>query len=390
MFFEKFEEPYIKNVVLFYERENRTTFFSWGNVFAPAEREENMRGTRKFINNLHIRMAALLLAMSIGAVLTGCGSSKASDSAATASTTNGSYYAEDAAAESIEYSEGFVAGTGAMEEDKTEASADVTVTDRKLIKTVDMDVETQEFDTLLSTIESRVKELGGYIENMNTYNGSSYYGYGGTRDADMTIRVPKDQLDAFLNTVTGISNVIRRSDNVEDVTLAYVDLESHRDALRTEQDRLLELLERAESIEDIITIEQRLSDVRYQLESMESQLRTYDNQVDYSTVYLYIEEVEIYTPAEEDTVWERISSGFAESLRNIGDGFVEFGMWFVVTIPYIIVWAVIIVILVFLFYGVIKCFNRAEAKRKNTKTQSTIAQNSQPGKTIENTQNENK
>ena len=131
-----------------------------------------MRGSRKFLNNLNIRMAALLLAMSMGAVLTGCGNSAKSDSATMASATNGSYYAEDAAAESVEYSEGFVAGTGAMEEDKTEASADVTVTDRKLIKTVDMDVETQEFDTLLSTIESRVKELGGYIENMNTYNGS--------------------------------------------------------------------------------------------------------------------------------------------------------------------------------------------------------------------------
>ena len=349
-----------------------------------------MRGSRKFLNNLNIRMAALLLAMSMGAVLTGCGNSAKSDSATMASATNGSYYAEDAAAESVEYSEGFVAGTGALEEAKTETSADVTVTDRKLIKTVDMDVETQEFDALMSTIESRVKELGGYIENMNTYNGSSYYGYGGTRDADMTIRVPKDQLDAFLNTVTGISNVIRRSDNVEDVTLTYVDLESHRDALRTEQDRLLELLERAESIEDIITIEQRLSDVRYQLESMESQLRTYDNLVDYSTVYLYIEEVEIYTPVEEDTVWERISSGFAESIHNIGDGFVEFGIWFVVTIPYIIVWAVIIVILVFLFYGVIKCFNRAGSKRKAKKAQNAVTQNPQSGKTTENAQNENK
>mgnify|MGYP002226154573 CR=1 FL=1 len=85
------------------------------------------------------------------------------------------------------------------------------------------------------------------------------------------------------------------------MTLTYVDLQSHRDALQTEQERLLQLLEQAESIEDIITIEQRLSDVRYQLESMESQLRSYDNQVDYSTVYLYIDEVEVYTPVEEET-----------------------------------------------------------------------------------------
>ena len=90
---------------------------------------------------------------------------------------------------------------------------------------------------------------------------------------------------------------------------------------QTEQERLLQLLEQAESIEDIITIEQRLSDVRYQLESMESQLRSYDNQVDYSTVYLYIDEVEVYTPVEEETTWERISAGFMDSLKEYRRGY---------------------------------------------------------------------
>ena len=166
------------------------------------------------------------------------------------------------------------------------------------------------------------------------------------RNADMTIRIPKDKLDGFLNTVSEIANVIRRSDDVKDVTLAYVDLQSHRDALRTEQTRLLELLQKAETVEDIITIEERLSNVRYQLESMESQLRTYDNQVDYSTVYLSIEEVEILTPVEEETVWQRISGGFVESLDNVGEGFVEFGIWFVVNLPYLVVWAVLIAVFV--------------------------------------------
>lgn len=137
-----------------------------------------------------------------------------------------------------------------------------------------------------------------------------------------------------------------RSENVQDVTLTYVDLQSHRDALQTEQERLLQLLEQAESIEDIITIEQRLSDVRYQLESMESQLRSYDNQVDYSTVYLYIDEVEVYTPVEEETTWERISAGFMDSLKSIGEGIKEAAIWFVIHIPYLVIWAIVIVIIV--------------------------------------------
>ena len=183
-------------------------------------------------------------------------------------------------------------GTGSVQVQEAQSQ-------RKLIKTVEMDIETKEFDNVLSALESEVAALGGYIENSNTYNGSSYSSHRETRWADMTVRIPEEELDSFLNTVSDISNVTRRSDNVEDVTLAYVDLESHRDALRTEQTRLLELLEQAETIEDIITIESRLSEVRYQLESMESQLRTYDNKIDYSTVYLNISEVEVFTPVSE-------------------------------------------------------------------------------------------
>lgn len=239
--------------------------------------------------------------------------------------------------------------------------------ERKLIKTVNMDVETKEYDRLMTELKSQVLELGGYIESMDTYNGSSYSHYRSSRSANMTIRIPKDKLDSFLDTVAGISNVVRRSDNVEDVTLAYVDMESRKKALETEQDRLLELLQRAESINDIIVLEERLSDVRYQLESMESQLRTIDNQVDYSTIYLDISEVQELTPIVEQTPVERIGEGFVESLQDIGDGAVEFIVWFLVNIPYFVVWAVIITIIVLIVRA---CRKKSRAK-KAQRLQST-------------------
>ncbi|MBP8703045.1 MAG: DUF4349 domain-containing protein, partial [Acetatifactor sp.] len=207
-------------------------------------------------------------------------------------------------------------------------------------------------------------ELGGYIESLDAYNGSTYYSYRSTRNANLTIRIPKDRLEEFQNTVSELGNVTSRSENVQDVTLTYVDLQSHRDALQTEQERLLQLLEQAESIEDIITIEQRLSDVRYQLESMESQLRSYDNQVDYSTVYLYIDEVEVYTPVEEETTWERISAGFMDSLKSIGEGIKEAAIWFVIHIPYLVIWAIVIVIIVLILKKIKKRTKRIRAEEK--------------------------
>ncbi len=224
------------------------------------------------------------------------------------------------------------AGEGSVNE-KTEISD----TSRKLIKTVNMSLETKEFDTLMEALEDRVEELGGYIESMDIYNGSSYSGGRSRRNATLSIRIPQDRLPSFLDTVSDIGNVVRSSEYVEDVTLTYVDLESRRKALETERDRLMELMERAENIEDIITIEGRLSEVRYQIESMESQLRTYDNQVDYSTVDLSVEEVQELTPVEERTAGQRMGEGFADSVENIVDGAGEFGIWFVIHLPYLVV-----------------------------------------------------
>ena len=237
-------------------------------------------------------------------------------------------------------------------------SADVGVEDgRKLIETVKLEVETREFAQTMSTLETQVEELGGYVESMDTYNGSTYSDYGSSRSASLTIRIPSEKLDGFLQTVAQAGNIVRRNDTVEDVTLSYVDMESRRDALRTEQSRLLEFLDKAETIEEIITIEERLSEVRYQLESMESRLRTMDNLIDYSTVYIDISEVRELTQVEPPTAWERITGGFAESLESIAHGFVELSIWFLVHIPYLVIWGILIA-------GVILLVRRRHRKKQ--------------------------
>ena len=153
------------------------------------------------------------------------------------------------------------------------------------------------------------------------------------------------------------------SESVEDVTLQYVDLSSHKKMLLTEQERLMELLENAESMEDIITIESRLSEVKYQIESMESQLRTFDNQVDYSTVHINVEEVEHYTPQPEKTTWERIKSGFSENVYRVTNGIKNFAIEFVIAIPILLVWVVVIVVSVSVIRVVLKKKHKKDVKK---------------------------
>ncbi|MCM1325386.1 MAG: DUF4349 domain-containing protein [Bacteroidales bacterium] len=324
------------------------------------------------------RGVVLGLVFSVGFSLCGCGASK-NDSALSLSGENGAYYSAETtsqtaggmsydAAPAAEAYEGadadFKADGGAESENMDSMIAD---TDRKLIRNVNLSVETKEFDALMTAVTEQVKALGGYIENSNTYNGSSYSGHRNSKNSSLTIRIPKDKLDGFLETVSGISNVVRRSENVNDVTLAYVDLESHKNALKVEQERLIVLLEKAETVEDILTIENRLSDVRYQLESMESRLRTIDNQVDYSTVYLDISEVKELTPVEEKNAWQRMGEGFVDSLESVGDGFKEFCIWIVVHIPYLVIAAAVIFAIVMFMKWLIK---RAKKKKEKKTAES--------------------
>ncbi|MDE6406830.1 MAG: DUF4349 domain-containing protein, partial [Lachnospiraceae bacterium] len=236
-----------------------------------------------------LRIIPAILAITV--VMCACGGSKGTyaETAAGAPAAAAEEYAYDTAAYDggvVLRNEAAPAAEEYVQEDGGQGAAAVPETARKLIKTVNISAETEDFDTLVPGLQKQVEGLGGYIESISVYDVNSYYVEDQRvkqRCANLTARVPKEKLDGFLAQVGEQTNVTSRSENVEDVTLQYVDLESRKKALLTEQERLLELMGKAESVEDIIAIEGRLSEVRYQIESMESQLRTYDNQIDYST-----------------------------------------------------------------------------------------------------------
>lgn len=302
----------------------------------------------------------LFLTAVLGLVLTGCGGSSNKHADTAAAATEAAYDSGTGYLSDDIYSYAQENGYAAEEpvealEEETEGSKspEAADTSRKLIKNVDLEVETEEFDDLLTTIEQKTEALAGYIEESYTYNGSAYRGRS-TRNASLTIRIPAEKLNTFLSEVAEVSNVISRNERVTDVTLQYVDMESHKKALVAEQDRLLELLEQAENIEDIISIESRLSEVRYQIESMESQLRTMDNQVSYSTIHLSIEEVKQLTPVKEQSVGEKIATGFWKNLTKVGAGILNFGIGLIISIPYVLLWGIIIAVVVIIIRLVLK------------------------------------
>lgn len=196
----------------------------------------------------------------------------------------------------------------------TEAPKD-SEAEEKIIKTVDLSVQTKEYTAYINGINTAVTSLGGYVESSSTDLGSgSKY----NRNATYVVRIPADKLDAFLEAAGENGTVTSITEEQKNVTLEYVDLESRISAFKTERESLTKLLEKAESLENILAIQERLSEVNYEIENYTAQLRVLANRVSYSTVTMHIWEVERVTE-EEPSLWSQIKNRFLDNLDDLGD-----------------------------------------------------------------------
>ncbi len=230
---------------------------------------------------------------------------------------------------------------------------------RKIIKTVNINMETLTFDTLVDSLTVKTGEFGGYVESSSVSGlGINQYKeeyYAPRRYAYVVMRIPTQRLDEFTSLVGTLGNVTQKDQSSEDITLNYADTEARRDALTVEYERLMTLLEKAESLDAVVALEARLSDVRYQLDSLGSALRRYDSLVDFSTVTVSVQEVQRLTPTPEaESIPTRISTGFQETLLDIRDGAGDFMVWFVVNLPYLLFWAAVVVAAVLVIRRAVK------------------------------------
>lgn len=284
-------------------------------------------------------LSLFLCAIVICSLFAGCGSNSKGLSADAAAP-----MAREMAAEEASY--GSAAGNSLTDSGSTSSS--VMPESRKWIITMYLSAETDDLDAMTAALDEKIASMKGYVEDQNVYNGSAYSGRR-YRNASLTIRIPAEDADSFTQEVSGIANVISKEKNLEDVTLNYVATESRVQALETEQTRLLELLAKADNMTDLLEIESRLTDVRYELENYASQLKLYDNQIDYATIHLDISEVQEYTPVEEPTMWERIRDGFGSSLKALGKSLQNLLVWLIVSLPFLVLYggiAAVVIVLI--------------------------------------------
>lgn len=232
---------------------------------------------------------------------------------------------------------------------------------QKLILRYSREYQSKDFDKSYAYIENKVKEFGGYIESSNIY------GYI-DRTASLVLRIPTARVDEFLKEDGELGTRISNSQSAEDITLQYYDVKAHIETLETKRTRLLELLKDAKDVADIITIESQLSDCEYEINKLTSTMKLYDNLVLYTTINLTIYEVRDIEAVGEDSVAQRIGKGFVANFHDVCDRIVDFVIWLITSVPYIVLIALfgLFLFIIFKVLGFVdkKLFKPARDKRK--------------------------
>ena len=311
------------------------------------------------MNKKKILTAVMAAALLLG-LLGGCGSKNLSMEPDTAR----SYaYADDGISyETAMAAPAAMSGAGSNGKSAADTASIPLPENRKWVITMSLTAETENLTDAMGLLAEKIQAIGGYVESQSV--SGTAVNSGRSPSAYITVRVPAEQLDSFVEDVSGMTNVVSSSRYVEDITLSYTDTEGRVKALKTEEARLLELMEQAETMSDLLEIEGRLTEVRYQLENYTSTLRLYDNQVDYATLDLTLREVAKFTPPEKQGFWEKVTSGLADSIVDLGQGMVDFAAWVLIELPYLVLVGLLGWLLVFLTRRSIK-------KRRAKKAQKT-------------------
>ena len=197
----------------------------------------------------------------------------------------------------------------------------------KVILTADLSLQATDFDAAVAALDALVTAQGGYYES-SEYSYGGYYS-SGSRWGYFTVRVPRERYQAFLSAVGDVAHLVSRNTGTRDVGETYYDAELRLATLKTKHERLLELLDRAELMEDIIALESALSDVEYEIQQYSSTLKRYDGLIDFATVHLDLQEVVRVTdnPTEADPLSTRIAAAFTRGWHSFCDGMADFAVW---------------------------------------------------------------
>ena len=246
--------------------------------------------------------------------------------------------------------------------------------DRKLVYKADYNIETLDYDGDYQKIVSATKKYNGYFSFEDSHGTKpAKYGDSG-RISELTIRIPVDHYTAFTEELSTVGQIIQKNQNTEDITGAYLDVESRISLLETQYKKLDAHLQKATKMSDIIELEEEMSKILNELEELRGTRRNYDNMVNYTTINVYLKEVVKLTevPTSEEGFWDRASEGFNSTAKSVGVFFESLGVFFISASPVLFILALIAVAVIAIVRLVIRKRKRKEQFASKNETTNSL------------------
>lgn len=283
-------------------------------------------------------LAFLCTVIAAAGLLAGCGSGSKEASIENA------FYEESAAYDGDglnDYSyEEELASSGTGYSSESDVADIVAPVGRKIIYTAFLNIETKDFDGSQVSMKKLVALNGGYIESSDVHGRADEYYHSG----NYVIRIPVAKYNDFIESCGTIGSIYSKSEDADDVTSEYVDVNARIKSLQTKLARLEELEQKAENLTDLLEIEDRINETQYQLENYQGQLKSLNDKIDYCTVNINLESVEDYTPVEEASFLSKISDAFIEGIEVFVNAIQEIILIIIFLLPLIVVATIVVVI----------------------------------------------
>jgi len=221
--------------------------------------------------------------------------------------------------------------------------------ERKIITSGSISLEVTDFDNKMESIADLAERNGGYVESSYVDNIINHEADGKSdklKTGNITLRLPAARFGSAVEEIKTMGEVINQNTNSIDISEQYYDTATRIDNLTVQENRLRELISKAQNVDEILKIENELNRVRSEIELMSTDIKRWDKQVSLSTLYVNLREIKAgkLESVNVPTVWTKAYNGFVGTINSILRGGEKLFVFIVSAIPYLIILAVLTVI----------------------------------------------
>ena len=220
--------------------------------------------------------------------------------------------------------------------------------ERKIIRDARLSLKVDDFSAAYQKLNELAALYGGYVVSGESYS------YDGEKmqSGNITLRVAANRLDEALAEIESLGKVENRNVYTQDITMEYYDIAGRLTQYQTQERRLLDILNQAESVEDLVAVERELTRVRAFLESLNGQLRYYDQMTALSSINVSLYQPDVNTQTVRLSgwpgLWQDIMAGFISGVNWLIRGCSSLIVGLAKMLPLLLLLALLLVVLLLL------------------------------------------